>query len=379
MTNSINAPIGSGFPGKTESPLSMISMLAISVGMAAAPAHAQDMTSPDMTASPAPGQSAPVISPEPAPAAEPAPAVSQTRADDLATRGGFDAATVAPEALAQIERDQQARKDAAAASKSAAAAKPAPARAASAPVTDSATRVAPAFDSDGSAGLAETTADPAAVIPMIAPVSDIAPPPEAIPADNESDWSLLAALAAMLGIGSAGAYATSRRRSRKTRQAAALNAAIMPELRRDSVKEEIRRRMDVAQPPVQPSAQAIVQPTGSNVSTKVAFADFVANLPAFEAPQGTARGGVKIGQRRVAAAPRPYLAEADLSRPAGYFTANVDSMPTPQNPFLTREKRLKRARYLDGKLAERNASTGDSRNRIGGKMEASRPLEPAFA
>ena len=215
MTNSINAPIGSGFPGNTESPLSMISMLAISVGMAAAPAHAQDMTSPDMTASPAPGQSAPVISPEPAPAAEPAPAVSQTRADDLATRGGFDAATVAPEALAQIERDQQARKDAAAAAaaKSAAAAKPAPARAASAPVTDSATRVAPAFDADGSVGLADPTADPAAVIPMIAPVSEIAPPPEAIPADNGSDWSLLAALAAMLGIGGAGAYATSRRRS----------------------------------------------------------------------------------------------------------------------------------------------------------------------
>ncbi len=377
----VNNPVWDGQQRKAAGSLSMISILAISVGMAAAPARAQDMT-----ASPAPVQAAPVISAQPAPAAqpmmtapvataqpataaEPAPTVSQTRADDLASEGGFDAATAAPEALAQIEREQQARKDAAAksaAAQSVAAAKPAPARTTSAPVADSAMQPAPAFDADGSAALAEDSADSVAVIPMIAPVAESTAAPAATSVDGETDWSLLAVLAAMLGVGGAGAYAATRRRRNKTRQVAALNAAIMPELRRDPAEADIRPTVDAA-------------PTEEERATaKADLAEFVASLPVFETPPARADRNVELGQRRVAAAPRPYLDETDLSRPEGYFTAHVDAMPTPQNPFLTRRNRVKRARFLEKKLAGAKASIGKRITRMAGTMHVARPLEAAL-
>ena len=369
----VDIPVRDGLSGNAAGPLAMISLLAISAGIAAAPAQAQDMT-----ASPALVQPAPVIAPQPAPAAEPAPTSTETRADGLANEGGFDAATVAPEALAQIEREQQARKDAAAAAAQsaaaarAAAARSAPARTTGAAMTDSAAQAAPALDAGGATALAQGTADPVAVIPMISPVAESAAAPAAMPADSVTDWSLLAALAAMLGIGGAGAYAATRRRTGKTRQTAALNAAIMPELSRDSVKEEIRRKMDAAQPVAQPTAE-------DRLNAKMDLAEFVATLPECEALTVKADRTAKLGQRRVAAAPRPYLGEADPTRPTGYFTAHVDAMPTPQNPFLTRHNRLKRARYLDAKLAEGKVTTSDSRTRIVGTMKVARPMEPAFA
>ena len=46
MTNNLNAPADSAFPVKPAGRLSMISMLAISVGIAASPVHAQDMIEP---------------------------------------------------------------------------------------------------------------------------------------------------------------------------------------------------------------------------------------------------------------------------------------------------------------------------------------------
>jgi hypothetical protein len=411
MTRNINASLNEGSPGNGASRLSMISMIAIAAGMAAAPAQAQDMTAPAMIA---PVQAPPVLSPQPAPAAtptmdpviaappassppvvtaQPTPSITPERADDLARKGGFDAETAAPEALAQIEREQQEHK-AAAANAAAAKAAAAKAAAASAPLR---TSQAPASSAgnDRTEGANAATAPVAMAIdgnrpvaradnaPAAIPATATAPQGAAPPADapGDTDWSLLAALAALLGVGGAGAYAASRRRKSKDVVAtqenvqdplpASVNAAIMPELRRDRSEEDIR--------PAVATARAKLQPQESKATTKADFAAFVANLPAFDKQLGKATSGLPMGERRVAAAPRPYLAESDLYRTAGYFTANVDAMPTPQNPFLTRQKRLKRARYLDGKLVGTKAPAGKAPARMSGEMKVSRPLEPAFS
>lgn len=395
MTNSINAPVGDGLPGKTAGCVSMISMLAISVGMAAAPAHAQDMTASDVTVSQLPVPAPPVLSPQPAPTspptmeaplatsvpavkAETTPPVTPDRADDLARKGGFDAETVAPEALAQIERERQEQQERKAAAEKAAAAKAAAAKAAAASIktpirtSGSATngsvntvadnRAESMSSSRGSSAVA--VASEMSAIPNLETAPEVAASPEAFPGDSDADWNLLAALAALLGIGGAGAYAASRRRKSKGQKAAELHSS-------DPVEADIRPTVD--------TAPTTAQPMKSKLTVKAGFAEFVANLPPLETPLGKADRNVKIGQRRVAAAPRPYLAEANLSRTEGYFTADVDAMPTPQNPFLTRQKRLKRARYLDGKLAGMKALLRNSRAKPVGEMQISRPLEPAFS
>ncbi|WP_323801268.1 hypothetical protein [Parasphingorhabdus sp.] len=400
----LNERLYEGLSAKAAGPVSMISMLAISVGLAAAPAHAQDITVPAMIAPVQPVQSvqaSPVISPQPEPTAPSAsnpaaaktattPPETQSRADDLASKGGFDAETVAPEALAQIEREQQARK-AAAATAAAAPVKASGSRAngssasnisadsnADSMIASDAPAAAPTFE-------AETAAGTVAAIPAVQPAPEVVSPPNSLSGETGADFGLLAALAALLGVGGAGAYAAARRRKGKGQAApvvppvvhgndplpASLNAAIMPELRRNQVEPEARPMVD--------TDQTAVQTLESKATTKADFAQFVANLPSFDKPLGKADRSVSLGQRRVAAAPRPYLAEADLSRTAGYFTANVDAMPTPQNPFLTREKRLKRARFLDGKLASTKAPNSKSPTRVTGEMQVSRPLEPAFS
>ena len=399
LNERLNERLYEGLPPKVAGPVSMISMLAISVGLAAAPAHAQDITVPAMIAPVQPVQAPPVISPQPEPTAPSAsnpaaaktattPPETQSRADDLASKGGFDAETVAPEALAQIEREQQARK--AAAATAAAAAAPVKASGsrtngssasnisadsnADSMIASDAPAAAPTFE-------AETAAGTVAAIPAVQPAPEVVSPPNSLSGETGADFGLLAALAALLGVGGAGAYTAARRRKSKGHAApvvhgddplpASLNAAIMPELRRNQVEPEARPMVD--------TDETAVQTLESKATTKADFAQFVANLPSFDQPLGKTDRSVTLGQRRVAAAPRPYLAEADLSRTAGYFTANVDAMPTPQNPFLTREKRLKRARFLDGKLASTNAPNSKSPTRVTGEMQVSRPLEPAFS
>lgn len=401
MSKSINASQSDGLPAKAAGSLSMISILAISVGMAAAPAQAQEMTAPAMTA---PVQAPPVIAPQPVPTASPTmaptiaappassppavkaettPPVTRERADELANKGGFDAETVAPEALTQIEREQQARR--AAAAKAAAASVKTPVRASgsASPAADNraleATAVAkvPTVAEIGTEGATGTIA----AIPTTQPTPEVTVSPDALSGEAGADWGLLAALAALLGVGGAGAYAASRRRKSKGEPAteprsndplpASLTAATFSDQQHDLVVEETDPAADME--------QVNARTLESKATTKADFAQFVADLPAFEKPVGKASCGVALGQRRVAAAPRPYLAEADLARTAGYFTANVDAFPTPQNPFLTREKRLKRARYLDGKLAGMNRPPRESRTRIAGEMKVSRPLEPAFS
>jgi len=403
MTNSYNVTLGDGLPRKTAGRLSMISLLAISVGIAAAPANAQDMIAPaDM-----PMQS-PVAAPQPAPAPAPiaqspasttaqastVPPLSPDRANALATKGGFDATNVAPEALAQIESEQQARK--AAAAKSAAATTAASASAV-APARSSNLAANSAADSRGvSSNVSDSTNE---VVPPVAGLDNATPALQPAPATSDSaatstdmpadpDWTLLGALAALIGIGGVGAYTAARRRksNRKSqdRQVAApypsdpvpasVTEAIMPELRRDTVDAEVL-------PPAEEVTPIEASPLERSLSAKSDFTQFVADLPAFEAPRSKADRSVTNGDRRIGAAPKPYVTEADLYRPDGYFTANVNSMPTAQNPFLTRHNRLIRAQYLDGKMAEMKmqASIAAKPTRVTGTMQASRPVEPAFS
>lgn len=393
MTNSKNARQTAGFTDKAAGRLSMISILAISAGLAAAPAQAQtvielsDMPMQSPVASPGPLQQPAPVTVTPSTGAETTPMVSPDRADALATDGGFDAATVAPEALAQIEAEKQARKAAAEkAEQSAAAARAAAERSAalarnsSAPATVTPTpdmTAAPAASMLATADPAPVTASdtaPAGIEP--APVTtDPAVAAGDLPADSE--WTLLAALAGLLGLGGMGAFVASRRRKSKVqatapeyaaqrseRETAAVAAATMPELRRD---------------PVETAAGSGAQSVGHGTTAAIDFKGFVAGQPSFEEPRSRADHNIPLGQRRVAAAPRPYLSEADLARSPGYFTTHVDAIPTPQNPFLTRQRRLKRAWHLDARLAEMKESQAMRPDRISGPTLGARSPEPVFS
>ena len=395
MTN--NNPAHNGSSVKAAGRLSMISMLAISAGLVATPAQAQSVIAPSDMPMQSPiavprsaptTQSSPVIqgrvTSKPAAEAQAIPPATPDRAEALATKGGFDATTVAPEALAQIESEQQARQ--AAAAKAASAAKAAAARIAavrsSAPADSAAVSGADIIAAaPASSTPASTQSAPIAGFDSAPAMIEPAPATETVsaPADlsGETDWTLLAALAGLLGIGGVGAYAATRRRKSNAEPAvaehaayqrdpvsAAVIAATMPELRRDPVDAERRN-------PAQPQEQ--------REDAKEHLADFVAGLPAYEAPRSRADRHVTIGQRWVAAAPRPYLGEADLNRRPGYFTEHVDAIPTPQNPFLTRQKRLKRARHLDRKLAEIKAANALKPTSVTVRMHDTRQLEPAYS
>lgn len=405
MTNN-NNPARNGLSAKTAGRLSMISALAISVGLAAAPAQAQTVIAPSDMPPPGMQMQSPVAAPQSAPAPAPAtqsspvkpgpvttmpaaeakaiPPATPDRAETLATQGGFDATTVAPEALAQIESEQRARE--AAAASAAAAAKAAATRAVAARNSVSASSAA----DSGADSIVETPASstlatepaPIAGFGNAPAMIESGPAPEtaaASPADlpGETEWTLLAALAGLLGAAGVGAYAATRRRKSQAEptmaghagydtepRSAAIIAATMPELRRDPVEAERR---------------IAVLPQEQRVEAKEHLADFVASPPSYEAPRSQADRNVTIGQRRVAAAPRPYLGEADLSRQPGYFMAHVDAIPTPQNPFLTRQKRLKRARHLDRKLAEMKATNALRPTSVNVRMHNTRPLEPAYS
>tara|TARA_R110002126_G_scaffold152831_2_gene299970 strand:+ start:4155 stop:5327 length:1173 start_codon:yes stop_codon:yes gene_type:complete len=390
MTNSKNARQTAGFSDKAAGRLSMISILAISAGLAAAPAQAQTVIEPsDMpmqspVASPEPVQQPAPVTVTPSTGAETTPMVSPDRADALATDGGFDAATVAPEALAQIEAEKQARKAAAEkAEQSAAAVRTAAAErsAALARNSNAPATVTPTPDMTAApAASMLATADPAPVTASDTAPAGIEPAPVTtdpavaagdLPADSE--WTLLAALAGLLGLGGMGAFVASRRRKSKVqatapeyaaqrseRETAAVAAATMPELRRD---------------PVETAAGSGAQSTTAAID----FKGFVAGQPSFEEPRSRADHNIPLGQRRVAAAPRPYLSEVDLARSPGYFTTHVDAIPTPQNPFLTRQRRLKRARHLDARLAEMKENQAMRPDRISGAMLGARSPEPVFS
>jgi len=380
--------------------------------MVAAPGHAQEMPAPTPPKMTAPVLAPPVASPQPAPTAEPTitptiaapptanppaveakpePAVAPERAEDLARRGGFDAETVAPEAMAQIEQEQQERQTAAAKAaeaKTAAVSAGAPERPADAIASNSPAESAvsgqSAAPTDGETVPSSGSEDSAAMVAAasaVRPSTEVTTSPQVLSREADADWGLLAALAALLGVGGAGAYAASRRRKSKGEAATAvpsnepLPASLTAAAQPDPAREALRADLD---PVADQQNNAAGMPNNEAVPQSN-FADLTDSLSALGTASGNPGRSVTLGHRRVAAAPKPYLAQADLSRNAGYFTANVDAMPTPQNPFLTRQKRLKRARYLDGKLAALNTETREKFSRVTGEMKVSRPLEPAFS
>ncbi len=403
MINSIkiannNGLQANGAPVKTAGRLSMISIFAISAGIAAAPVQAQETPAP-AAAAPAPvapvsPDIAPVMAPLAAPAIAPTvavppagnpaavkadtvPPVSPERAEDIARKGNFDVETVAPEALAQIEREQQARKAAAAMAAAASVKAPAAASGSASISSTGSVTVAPAPATSTEAPVmtvpefeSGNPSETVAAIPSATPVPDATASSDSDAYSSEvgADWGLLAALAALLGVGGAGAYAASRRRKSKAATAAGTDGT-------DPLPASLTTASTANRVPEPADSRSLE----SKASTKADFAAFVANLPAFDAQRTGTGQAATMGERRVAAAPRPYLTDADRSRPAGYFTAHVEAMPTPQNPFLTRQKRLKRARFLDGKLTGPDTSRNGRPNRISGNMQVSRPLEPAFS
>jgi len=397
MINSINAQSKNSLRTVTTGRVSMIGILAMSVGIAAAPANAQDITAPDTTAPVSPVISSPImeaptanslpVEAAPVPKApvvrvNTIPQVAPDRADDLAGKGGFNVETVAPEALAQIEREQQERE--AATVKAAAASINEPVKAPGRVIAD-AVDTSGVSDNRVDSISASSDGSTAAIVGGEMPVIPVPPEPSGVEApdsfsgESDPDWGLLAALAAMLGIGSAGVYAAGRRKSKNLQTGdqavtssdnfaspASLNDMIMPELRRDPDRAETPLADDAGLDPT--------QSVGGKLSVEASFTEFVASLPAFAAPLDKGNRRVSMLDRRVAAAPRPYLGETDMSRNDGYFEANIDAMPTPQNPFLTRQKRLKRARFLDQKLTAMKTSAS-----MGRTKQVSRPWEPAFS
>lgn len=135
------------------------------------------------------------------------------------------------------------------------------------------------------------------------------------PSENV-DETLLAALAALFGLGgAAGILAFRRRRANRDDAVEAIEpAAALPLAMHEPVRHE---------PRTAPRAAAVRQrmPLVSADSTKV---------------RPTATGSL--------------VEKIDFSKPAGYYEASVDQAPSPENPFLTRTKRLSRARFLDRQL-----------------------------
>lgn len=125
----------------------------------------------------------------------------------------------------------------------------------------------------------------------------------------------LAALAGLLGIGAVGGAVIARRRRRKSVAdvPAAATAVPEPTAKRDRV--------------IAPVAAARAEPSQS------------------------ARQAVLRDEARVAPAATASLrARIDYTKPAGYYESMVDQGPNAINPFLTRRKRLARAKFLDREL-----------------------------
>lgn len=158
--------------------------------------------------------------------------------------------------------------------------------------------------------------------------------------EGDDDALVLAALAGILGLGAiGGGIALSRRR---------------------------RDGATVAPEPVDFEPEGAVAPRSEPVRTTSA----VGATAAAPAPR---RASSDAMRERLGITPMPAKYAA-TDRPIGYYESMVDEGPTPENPFLTRRKRLVRARFLDKQVA-RNAEQRRS-SRATPELRT-RELEPA--
>jgi len=155
-----------------------------------------------------------------------------------------------------------------------------------------------------------------------APAASAADSVVVAPSDN-FDETLLAALAALFGLGgAAGIVAFSRRRRNRNEEFDTAGAKAVLPLAADERTPQMRN--------------LIAPDTAVPIWQRMPI---LASLPT-----ATHRSKVRP------AAIGTLIEKIDFSNPAGYYEAGVDQRPSPENPFLTRTKRLSRARFLDRQL-----------------------------
>ncbi|MCA1748146.1 MAG: hypothetical protein LC634_00925 [Sphingomonadales bacterium] len=134
------------------------------------------------------------------------------------------------------------------------------------------------------------------------------------PALGEEELAL-AALAGLLGLGAVGGVMVARRRRKPDADAP---AAVIAQ----------------AEPIAAEPAEPIVAPAMARTE-----------------PERPTRKSIPLGEARVQpAATGSLIDRIDFTRPAGYYESMVDQGPSPINPFLTRRKRIARAKFLDREL-----------------------------
>lgn len=251
--------------------------------------------------------------------------------------------TVAPAAQAQLDAEAAAQRQAAANARSKAAAKPAAkpvAKAApAAPITAAPIETinAPSDVADTApiapiGDVATTPIDPVATAPI---ENNTSAAPAPVPANDE--WLILVGIAGALGLAGAGAVFASRRRRN-----VAEPVVTYEEFASTPVNKGYFTNAPVAAAPVAASnADAFVDPAYTR--------DDVAQNTDIAAEQ----------QSYSMATPERTVINDKKPTEAGYYVAHVDDGPTPENPFLTRKKRLVRARFLDrqAETARQNSST----------------------
>lgn len=157
---------------------------------------------------------------------------------------------------------------------------------------------------------------------------------------NDDDALVWAALAGALGLGAVGGGIVLTRRRRKDGIAA------------DPTPRDLEPEGTVATPdPVaEPAMAAAAAPMGIE--------------PVSRSESMQQRLGIN-------AIPAKYVS---TNRPVGYYESMVDEGPTAENPFLTRSKRLVRARFLDKQIAK---SAEQRRTSPAQRPVRTRELEPA--
>lgn len=324
-----------------------IAAIAATIAVLSTPAIAQQ-TAP----APAPAmQPAPTVAPPALPAnaaptpRTPAPAPVTTRAPVTAAAPNLTLPDVDVEAAQQASSENAAPASSAATTDRPvrqAAVQPRQTRSAPATASDTPGAAIASADSPAETERAQPDTETLADAEPLLTDESIAPATieQASANEGDDDALVLAALAGILGLGAiGGGIALSRRRRDGT--------TVTPE-------------------PVDFEPEGAVAPRPEPVRTTSA----VGATAAAPAPR---RASSDAMHERLGITPMPAKYAA-TDRPIGYYESMVDEGPTPENPFLTRRKRLVRARFLDKQVA-RNAEQRRS-SRATPELRT-RELEPA--
>ncbi|MDG5487216.1 hypothetical protein NYR55_01045 [Sphingomonas sp. BGYR3] len=307
---------------------------AIAQDIAPAPAPVQPVQAPSAPTTSAPTTTAPVIIRQAAPAptqTTAAPSIpAATPQSGPSAAQSAPSATVAPEALAQVEQEQAAAREAAQRNREAQARRSAantaasdePARAEAAPAAE----VAPPPTLNEAPAVDPAVQSPPPVAATPAP--EAAPPADSgfdAPATAESSTDWTPWIVGVAGIGAAFAllaWAATRRR----------RAAPDPVV----ANREVNRPIEPKPRPIEPRPMTVATPQAATVEP-------VQHAPAMAA---TATPLVAHG-----VSPATHHEHSAVLKPGhegmGRHERAALAGPTADNPFLTRRARLKRARFYD--------------------------------